>query len=923
MYFQVPDDERYHIDTSMDDRVVITGINVRISQNQVIQDKGKTKALIVRATVVEVDGHLRLPSGLLEIFARRVIAHSDAVLDVSGEVGSPDYSDRAPALSGSGPGEPGKPGDNGGNGSNGGKISIFAETIEGSIQLLAKGGNGGAAQSGGNGIKGTKGNDHDRCTPPTRGGPGGSAGSAGIPGKGGDGGDISLVVLSPLKSELIHAHVDPGTPGNPGQHGNAGEGGDGGKGGIVYSEREPCVPNLFNRKPMLICPPRPPRKLCELGNASEGPPGASFSNRPSISEAGNIGHLTIVNGQGDDIREDIEAKLACAASLLYLELALREAETLYANSDESNALDQLIWLGRLLVKRTVRRSLREMVYDAGLPNEISVNSDEFEALRTKTFLLIRRLSLGLDYWGNQRNFVPLVSYEFYSQALAYLLDHARIIETNYIKYRDSLNDWKEAKVHFELGIAKQEGLIAYLEDSLRNIGTLENALVREIELLTCAYEASWLRVKSTAEDFKNAVSRQSSCAFNDVAFAVGTIAVAIGTAGTGAATAMAAWQAYNDFDKKNHDPNDFFGDLAEPKYKIEKIIEIGNGIQGVSKGLSEIRDMLNPKGILPPELPNDAGKLLMQRKDIQATVEPFRHLPEAKAYLAEIDNFIELVTTRNSKLIEYNILSNSRTELLSDISKSSSEIGRLRQQVNRPNVQHLPEFVSFMSRANMLNKRVLMQLLYQEHRALEYWAGKRYPLTISRDSIDHLATIHAQTYLKLVDSIENRGREVQTFKFSDRLAHFSFKNEIGLICLNDFKNNGQAVFSIPYLPFTQMSMVRVTTVRISLPGIAIADRGLATSPFGLRLTHLGTALLRTVEGEVIEFSHEPRITHIFYQIEDSVTRGFSLGGSETYVKLTPEGPWCLEIQKQDKERVNLSGIDDIIIEFEGEFLPER
>ena len=227
MYFAIPDDERLFVDKSREDRLVLTGLQVRLNPEQVIAGR----ALIVRATEVEIDGHLKLPAGRVDIFARRIVAHPGATIDVSGATGEPDYTGRAPALPGTGPGASGKAGNNGGDGGHGGSITLVAEAVDGSLRLWANGGAGGAAQSGGNGIKGASGNAHVKCNPPTQGKPGGNAGPAGRPGRGGNGGQIAVTVLQPLADEQIQCLVTAGKAGAPGNHGKAGAGGDGGRGG--------------------------------------------------------------------------------------------------------------------------------------------------------------------------------------------------------------------------------------------------------------------------------------------------------------------------------------------------------------------------------------------------------------------------------------------------------------------------------------------------------------------------------------------------------------------------------------------------------------------------------------------------------------------------------------------------------------------
>tara|TARA_R100000049_G_C1955932_1_gene110740 strand:+ start:6043 stop:6765 length:723 start_codon:yes stop_codon:yes gene_type:complete len=239
MGFAIPDDERLFIDRSMEDRIVLTGIRVELGPDKAIAGR----KLIVRATEIEIHGHINLPGGVIDLFAQRITAAAGSIIDVSGAIGAPDFTGRAPALSGAGPGDAGQAGENGGDGGHAGQIDIVCESIDGELRLVAMGGNGGAAQSGGNGIAGGKGGDMHGCSPPTAGGPGGDAGTAGRPGKGGNGGTVSVSVYMPLADpSQVQISVSAGTPGAPGRHGAPGAKGFGGNGG-TYGEwyAEPCV----------------------------------------------------------------------------------------------------------------------------------------------------------------------------------------------------------------------------------------------------------------------------------------------------------------------------------------------------------------------------------------------------------------------------------------------------------------------------------------------------------------------------------------------------------------------------------------------------------------------------------------------------------------------------------------------------------
>ena len=652
---------------------------------------------------------------------------------------------------------------------------------------------------------------------------------------------------------------------------------------------------------------------CTVPGGPQGPDGAKINDDPPQNVVGQDGNVKVSTRSTDDAAD----RIAAATSLLYLQTALRAAEESYANSALDDALEQLKWLGRLLIRPQVTRTSRESIHDSGL--DAGEPSQEIHAIRQKVFTLIQRMALELDYWGNTRNFVPLLNRTAYLEALDDLLEHAKTIEDSYIRYRDARDDWGAAREAFSDAIIAQEAFILGLGSQFQELARVERALVADIETLTNAYDASWHTVLAAGKDFKAAVRRKSRCKFKDVMVAVGAIATTVGTMGSGSAAAMAAWQAYRQFDAKKHDTGDKLGSLAEPKYKVDKLVSIGKGVAQVANGVSKIADILNRPNVDVPDLPSDAAKLIMSRQDLQETVEPFMHqLREARDYLERVDEFIDLVTIRNDKILEYNALANTRAEALSDIDAAEIEVARLRKEIVRPNVRHLPEFASYMSRANMMNKRAIMQMLYKQHRALEYWSGEVSEFHLCRDSIDHLSATHSSARIRLLSAMENRGRPPQTIKFVDQVARFSIK-EIGQEYLDRFKSARRLIFRLPYDPFDGLALVRVVRVRIGLPGAVVHTDVRGKDPFGVQLTHFGSATMRTLQGNLIEFRHEPRHTVLFYHAGTEVTRAFDLGGSDTFIKLTPEGPWQLSILEPDVNRVNLNALKDIVIEFEGEF----
>lgn len=661
---------------------------------------------------------------------------------------------------------------------------------------------------------------------------------------------------------------------------------------------------------------------CTFPGAPDGAEGVRVLVPPPVGEPGSEGSSRIYTPTTE---KEGRTLLRTAISLLYLETALREAEIHYANSQHEIALAQIAWLAELVLVPGVHKGARECAQDSGLIGQALESAQEFHAVRAKVFVLLRRLAAGLDYYGNVSNFVPLLGRAFYAGVLDTMIERSRIVESAYIKYRDARNDWTTARTEISRGLDGQASLLGVLRDRTDKVASVETALVRDIESLSVSYDPAWRRLVAAGQDFKDAVQRESKgCEFKDVVMAIGTIAVAVSTAGAGAGVAMAAWKAYDKFNKIKDDPEDKLGDLAETKYKIEKVAEVGKGVGEIAKGVGQIIDLVNRPDRPNVNLPSDAAKLLMSRKDLQATVEPFRHLKEAGEYLRIVDEFIELVTTRNNKIVEYNALANARAEILADQSKAESEIARLRTELAQPNVQHLPEFASFMGRANAQNKRVLMQMLYHEHRAVEYWAGASSPFRVSSDSVDHLAQTHTDQYKAMVDGMENRGRSPELMTFADGVAKFSVMDDVGSFALDDFRRENKALFTLPIDRFDGLALVRFSNVRIALPGIKLKTSERGDDAIGVQLIHYGQATLTTLENKVLEFSHEPRSTYIFYRVSQDVTRAFDLGGDgETFIKLAVNGPWSIAVAPTDASRVDVSGVTDIILDFEGEFFSLR
>lgn len=239
---------------------------------------------IIYATTVNVKKGFVNPGCNLTLYCARLVVDSAGVkIDVSGEAGAGfSEGDRVDANTTKGQsydGGDGKDGADGKPGQNGGKVDIHAAHIlGGTLEVISRGGKGGRAQDGGNGMEGRQPTERAKPAVPKQvvvgrefrgdsrtgryydvygwgddvkkigedsvgaylyvtqraeggapGGNGGNAGLAGKPGNGGNGGSVTVRSLGDLKV-TIKTDLGAGEKGAQAKHGRPGNSGGGGLG---------------------------------------------------------------------------------------------------------------------------------------------------------------------------------------------------------------------------------------------------------------------------------------------------------------------------------------------------------------------------------------------------------------------------------------------------------------------------------------------------------------------------------------------------------------------------------------------------------------------------------------------------------------------------------------------------------------------
>lgn len=211
--------------------LVRSGISINLSAALVATDR----PTLIWADVVTVIGTILTGGHALTVVARQLRFAKDAAIDTRGPLPE-GFANRAP--DGRSAGEDGKDGVAASAGPSGGDLVLVADSIEGEINIVARGQDGGAAQSGGNGAPGQAGaEEREACRAGPAGGQGGRGGLAGAPGAGGSGGKVSIYADS-IRDRDPDVDISAGREGKPSVHGKPGAGGPGGAGGKRQRECE-------------------------------------------------------------------------------------------------------------------------------------------------------------------------------------------------------------------------------------------------------------------------------------------------------------------------------------------------------------------------------------------------------------------------------------------------------------------------------------------------------------------------------------------------------------------------------------------------------------------------------------------------------------------------------------------------------------
>lgn len=842
------------------------------------------RANVISADEVIVAGEVKTNGHSLTILARRVIFSESGRIVADGLVGMPNISAGQAYESAHTPGAMGVDGEDGGAGRSSGNVTITAEEVLGQVDISAVGGTGGRPRDGGNGFIGAKGaSGANRTTYSVGAAPaechaqgGGQGGASGLPGRrgpGGAGGMVRLHTRAVVEAGRCVIKVAGGAPSEPGVPGIPGRGGPGGDGG-TWSVRE-CVPidhrrnlrvesipglSAFEKNKSALAFPAleahlaspglllhsaaatiaaPIRDHCvttvqaRMPQGAEGPQGS-----PRTDEV--AARVAVPSPAPADGRLDLVALAAAPFAAAFdgesLDLMVMAAEDRYRQA--GLGIDDSL--------RATLEFLLAVCSDDPAPDSIK------RELLGRVYVMARRITLGLDFYGYAREDAPLVSFETYRNIVdVAVIPHARLIEETYQTYRDAHDANK-----VELGVIRsarsqavqQRGNFA---DELDRV-TKEATIIRDqLDPLDNKVVACFALLMQREAQLTAAInSRRNGCNLLGTLQACAVIVAGVASGGAGfIAAAGAGAKLFQDLDSNSHSLAELWD---ERKLIGDDLKELGKQANTVDEAIDAIQEGFKK---LNPERPR-VPAYTMERSKFDQVASEFQSLPQAAAYKEAGYAYLAAVETRNAAIVSYNGQLTQSIELAAAIRGADRAVAGLDTVLSGKRNPADAGVVAMMTRLYRDTLALASMMVHTERKALAYHFVTPADAPLSAFNVATIAAAHQRAVLRDWASAKERfavKRDLEPGQLELDLASIA-----GPEAWQEFKKTGAIDFVIrPDHPkykglLGNLFGLRLTGMELVLEGVKAAP-GQDQLPWDM--TQGGSEMILRRSASPVRFTH--------------------------------------------------------------------
>ncbi len=774
--------------------------------------------------------------------------------------------------------------------------------------LLAKGGQGGRGQDGHAGVQGVQGPKGPNTSSSNvmdimqsqggTGGQGGQGGNAGTSGTGGTGGTIALCFMDSC-STVVGLNSGAGDGGNPARPGVGGPGGQGGPGG-TFTYIGPPLNGGYS--------PVPVRQSSTAPQGGPGPQGNPAAFQGAFGQKGTEG-TEVVNEKpftpGQSNPTITAAAYAQFATIEQLGTIQRSITFAYLNAQTATDYQYPIEVANWLL--TITSAITDTSFQSS--NWSAEDIGLAKGIQAFAANMISHYQKGLDFYGHYSNWVPILTLTSYESRIDEMLDLGKNIEDQFNAYvneqssaQQKLDSVKQAAEKIQAAITSDESEIQNLLQQIEEANKQVSSLTNMVQTQTIVVDADETLF---TEELRAYVEKQNKCTFSKT---LGMITGII-QMGTGMVDGVGLISGAFNAEKEATSA------LEQFKNCITIVEKVNASVSGFALGFNNVKNALSSA----PSPTDDIGLVATDKKQFDQFIQQYLGDFGAAATLkTAVDQLFHIINTLNQTICSYNALyvtlHKKQAELTEKQAQLEKEGALIAKDQEDPG---LPGYVSFMQSALSHIQMVLVRMLYEENRALEFWSLKKSPFQVNDLSMAALSQVH-ENILNEIGPLKDRTSAI----FEPFTQEISIAEADYAVAFKMLPETKRLVFNIPVTTkaFLNLYQVMVDKVEISFPDISSK-----TNTLSVELIHPGSGYQvpqPTASGnEPIEFVHLPRA--IIYKIDyanPTNTAGGVIGDPDQgYTGLSPLTTWTLNFDLEGNNWLfdTLDTIKSVNLKFTG------
>lgn len=512
-------------------------------------------------------------------------------------------------------------------------------------------------------------------------------------------------------------------------------------------------------------------------------------------------------------------------------------------------------------------------------NLASINA---EATRYITYL-----KNGLDFFGYAPSYVPLTSLKAITKnAVVPLLKSFQAVEKAYI---NQYNEITKEEAESENVTEARSQIVTQMGNANVDIPQLLNSIEATGSIID-GYQSIFLQKKKTVLDtlgkFEDKIKGFFNFDWGNFLQSLGQVAFAPQEMwlylAQGANFAYSGITSITDIQGQPVKKGYLLHELQTLGAKVDGSKEDGLDVDEINEGYDSLDDgTLEPsdKGISLLIAQSDALDSYIDSLYNQFPTDPSLEIA-AKAVKAAIQDYIQAVKDRNSKILEYNAAVTLVLQYSQQLADLQTQANALNDDVLKNLSANIPGLSSFISQSYYALRQTILRYMNLAARAYKFWCLEDTNLLSASltgfepPAINYqiLQQIQDNFWGAISDELGALGNGVEFPKDPNDTGEFV---SITGFAVDVFLSTGQLIFNVPVKtkqdvekPFAHMACVRVTDVQVYLPGVKVAPDNSGKSILAIDITHTGKESLVSQSNEIYTFTHEPR-THTFQYHTDT------------------------------------------------------